>query len=85
MTDSFDVIVIGGGPGGYVAAIRAAQLGMSVACVEKRATPRRHLPQYRLHPVEGAAAIVGEIRRGAAMPSPRTASRSAPSRSTSRR
>jgi dihydrolipoamide dehydrogenase len=36
--DSFDVIVIGGGPGGYVCAIRAAQLGMSVACVEKRAT-----------------------------------------------
>jgi len=34
--DSFDLIVIGGGPGGYVAAIRAAQLGMSVACVEKR-------------------------------------------------
>jgi dihydrolipoamide dehydrogenase len=34
----FDVIVIGGGPGGYVAAIRAAQLGMRVACVEKRAT-----------------------------------------------
>ncbi len=30
----FDLIVIGGGPGGYVAAIRAAQLGMSVACVE---------------------------------------------------
>ncbi len=38
MTDSFDVIVIGGGPGGYVAAIRAAQLGMPVACVEKRAS-----------------------------------------------
>ncbi len=36
MTTSFDLIVIGGGPGGYVAAIRAAQLGMSVACVEKR-------------------------------------------------
>jgi dihydrolipoamide dehydrogenase len=34
----FDVIVIGGGPGGYVAAIRAAQLGLRVACVEKRAT-----------------------------------------------
>ncbi len=34
----FDLIVIGGGPGGYVAAIRAAQLGMTVACVEKRAT-----------------------------------------------
>ena len=30
----FDLIVIGGGPGGYVAAIRASQLGMSVACVE---------------------------------------------------
>ena len=36
--DSFDVIVIGAGPGGYVCAIRAAQLGMKVACVEKRAT-----------------------------------------------
>jgi dihydrolipoamide dehydrogenase len=34
--DSFDVVVIGGGPGGYVAAIRAAQLGLRVACVEKR-------------------------------------------------
>ncbi|SOE97008.1 dihydrolipoamide dehydrogenase [Burkholderia sp. D7] len=33
----FDVVVIGGGPGGYVAAIRAAQLGMSVALVEKSA------------------------------------------------
>ena len=35
-TDSFDLIVIGAGPGGYVAAIRAAQLGMTVACVEKQ-------------------------------------------------
>ena len=34
----FDLVVIGGGPGGYVAAIRAAQLGMTVACVEKGAT-----------------------------------------------
>ena len=32
----YDLIVIGGGPGGYVAAIRAAQLGMNVACVEMR-------------------------------------------------
>jgi dihydrolipoamide dehydrogenase len=39
MTDeTFDLVVIGGGPGGYVAAIRAAQLGMKVACVEKRET-----------------------------------------------
>ena len=35
MTESFDVIIIGSGPGGYVAAIKAAQLGMKVACVEK--------------------------------------------------
>ena len=34
--NNFDLIVIGAGPGGYVAAIRAAQLGMNVACVEKR-------------------------------------------------
>jgi dihydrolipoamide dehydrogenase len=36
--DSFDLIVIGGGPGGYTAAIRASQLGMKVALVEKRST-----------------------------------------------
>jgi dihydrolipoamide dehydrogenase len=35
VADSFDTIVIGGGPGGYVAAIRAAQLGMKTAVVEK--------------------------------------------------
>lgn len=34
MSDSFDVIVIGGGPGGYPAAIRAAQNGMSAACID---------------------------------------------------
>ncbi|PCI48085.1 MAG: dihydrolipoyl dehydrogenase [Alphaproteobacteria bacterium] len=36
MSDNFDVVIIGGGPGGYVCAIRAAQLGLSVACVEMR-------------------------------------------------
>lgn len=36
--EKFDLIVIGGGPGGYVAAIRAAQLDMKVACVDKRAS-----------------------------------------------
>ena len=36
--DSFDVIVIGSGPGGYVSAIRAAQLGMKTALVEKYST-----------------------------------------------
>jgi dihydrolipoamide dehydrogenase len=34
MTEKFDVIVIGGGPGGYVAAIRAAQLGLNTACID---------------------------------------------------
>jgi len=38
MADKYDLVVIGSGPGGYVAAIRAAQLGMKVACVEKRKT-----------------------------------------------
>ena len=36
MENEFDVIVIGGGPGGYVCAIRAAQLGLKTACVESR-------------------------------------------------
>ncbi len=35
MTQKFDVVVIGAGPGGYVAAIKAAQLGLKTACVEK--------------------------------------------------
>jgi dihydrolipoamide dehydrogenase len=34
MTEKFDVIIIGGGPGGYVAAIRAAQLGLNTACID---------------------------------------------------
>ncbi len=38
MADRYDLVVIGAGPGGYVAAIRAAQLGLKTACVEKRAT-----------------------------------------------
>ncbi|MBV5336799.1 MAG: FAD-dependent oxidoreductase, partial [Deltaproteobacteria bacterium] len=38
MSEQFDLIVVGAGPGGYVAAIRASQLGMKVAVVEKRAT-----------------------------------------------
>ena len=35
MSDKYDVVVIGSGPAGYVAAIKVAQLGMSVACVEQ--------------------------------------------------
>ena len=36
MENNFDVIIIGGGPGGYVCAIRAAQLGLKTACIESR-------------------------------------------------
>src|ERR1700759_4287221 len=36
MADNFDAIVIGGGPGGYNAAIRLGQLGLTAACVDKR-------------------------------------------------
>lgn len=39
MPEQYDLIVIGAGPGGYVAAIRAAELGMKTACVEKDAHP----------------------------------------------
>src|SRR5688500_92487 len=35
---TFDILIIGGGPGGYVCAIKAAQLGLKTACVEKRGT-----------------------------------------------
>ncbi|MDR2244589.1 MAG: FAD-dependent oxidoreductase, partial [Burkholderiales bacterium] len=35
MANTFDVAVIGAGPGGYIAAIRAAQLGFKVACVDE--------------------------------------------------
>ena len=40
---AFDVLVIGGGPGGYVAAIRAAQLGFKTACVEEWINPKGEL------------------------------------------
>ena len=36
MSEKFNVVVIGGGPGGYVCAIRLAQLGFKTACVESR-------------------------------------------------
>ena len=38
MADRYDVVIIGAGPGGYVAAIRAAQLGMKTACIDSRDT-----------------------------------------------
>ena len=36
--DNFDLVIIGSGPAGYTGAIRASQLGMKVACIEKRTT-----------------------------------------------
>ena len=50
-----DLIVLGGGPGGYVAAIRAAQLGMQVRLVEARC-PGRDLSELGLHSYQGVAA-----------------------------
>ncbi len=43
MSKQFDVVVIGAGPGGYIAAIRAAQLGFSVACIEGWKNPKGEL------------------------------------------
>jgi dihydrolipoamide dehydrogenase len=37
----YDLIIIGSGPGGYVAAVRAAQLGLKTACIEKEQSPAR--------------------------------------------
>jgi flavin-dependent dehydrogenase len=59
MTEKFDVIVIGAGPGGYVAAIRAAQLGLKTACVDSTTGKdgKANLPQRGLHSFEGAARL----------------------------
>ena len=38
MSEQFDLLVIGGGPGGYVCAIRAAHLGLKTGCIESRGT-----------------------------------------------
>ena len=50
-----DLIVIGAGPGGYVAAIRAAQLGLNVASVDKKRPVGRHLLAGWVHPQQGAS------------------------------
>ena len=63
-TASYDCIVIGSGPGGYVTAIRAAQLGMKTACVEKDQVGGRCL-NYACIPAKAvlrSADIVSEIR-----------------------
>ena len=45
--DNFDLVVIGGGPGGYVCAIRAAQLGLKTACIESVSYTHLTLPTNR--------------------------------------
>ncbi len=67
MADSFDVIVIGGGPGGYVAAIRAAQLGKKTAVVE-RDKPGGRCLNYACIPAKTVlrtAELFDEARNGA--------------------
>src|ERR1700678_3144800 len=61
---SYDTVVIGSGPGGYVAAIRAAQLGMSTAVVEKDAVGGRCL-NYACIPAKAVlrvADVLSEVR-----------------------
>jgi dihydrolipoamide dehydrogenase len=63
-TASYDVIVIGSGPGGYVAAIRAAQLGMKTACIEKDRVGGRCL-NYACIPAKAvlrSADVLQEVR-----------------------
>ena len=51
MTDhQFDLVVIGAGPGGYIGAIRASQLGMKVACVELEPALEWNLSSRWVHP-----------------------------------
>ena len=47
MSEKFDVVVIGAGPGGYVAAIKSAKLGMKTAVIEERS--RRNVPEQGMY------------------------------------
>ena len=64
---SFDVVVIGGGLGGYIAAIRAAQLGLNTACIDewKGADGKPALGTCtNVGCIPSAAAVLGELRAG---------------------
>ncbi len=64
MSQAFDVVVIGGGPGGYIAAIRAAQLGFNTACIDEwkndkgGPAPGGTCTERGLHSQQGFAAVV---------------------------
>src|SRR5881628_2445643 len=65
MTAAFDVLVIGSGPGGYVAAIRAAQLGMSTAVIERDDVVGGRCLNYACIPAKAvlrSADILSEVR-----------------------
>ena len=68
MSKQFDVVVIGAGPGGYIAAIRAAQLGMSVACIDAwqngQGGPAPGGTCTNVGCIPSAAAIVRALRAG---------------------
>ena len=52
MSEKFQAVVIGGGPGGYVCAIRLAQLGLKTACIESRGISWWYMPKYWLYPLK---------------------------------
>src|SRR5512147_1612245 len=65
MADSFDCVVIGSGPGGYVAAIRAAQLGLRTAVVEKDDVVGGRCLNYACIPAKAvlrSADLLSEVR-----------------------
>ncbi len=81
---TYDLVIIGGGPGGYVAAIRAAQLGLKVACVDKRARasaapastsaasrPRRCSSRRRNSPRRATASTAHGVKLGGRRARPR--------------
>ena len=61
MSEHYDIVIIGGGPGGYPAAIRAAQLGLRVACIDHASWDTHDAQPGRFN------ALVGTLARGLAV------------------
>ena len=64
-SERYDVVVVGGGPGGYVAAIKASQLGLKTACVESRAARQSTLRDAAAPPTRRSL-LAGPAARSAA-------------------